>query len=87
MGDAVTREELCTMIYRAMPELFKNNNSETVFTDDSDISDYSREAVYALFNEKIINGYSDGSFLPKNNSTRAEAAKIVYSTILKSEGK
>ena len=87
VGDAVTREELCTMIYRAMPELFKNNNSETVFTDDSDISDYSREAVYALFNEKIINGYSDGSFLPKNNSTRAEAAKIVYSTILKSEGK
>lgn len=87
VGDAVTREELCTMIYRAMPELFSNGNSKDVFTDNSDISDYSREAIYALFGEKIVNGYSDGSFLPKNNSTRAEAAKIVYNTILKSEGK
>ncbi len=85
VGEEVTREELCTMIYRAMPEIFKGEYSEVSFSDNVNIADYSKEAVKALAGEKIVNGYSDGSFLPKNSCTRAEAAKIVYSVIMKGE--
>ncbi len=85
VGETVTREELCTMIYRAMPEIFKGEYSEVAFSDNVNIADYSKEAVKALAGEKIVNGYSDGSFMPKKSCTRAEAAKIVYAVILKGE--
>ena len=34
----------------------------------------------------IISGYEDGSFLPKNNITRAEAAKMLFSADERNEG-
>ena len=43
----------------------------------SQIDDYAYEAVSALAGIKIINGYDDGSFLPKGNATRAETAVMI----------
>ena len=51
------------------------------FKDESLISDYAKRAVAALANEKIINGFGDGTFRPKAFATRAEAAKILYALI------
>ena len=45
------------------------------FTDDADIQ-YS-DAVSALTESGIIDGYPDGSFKPQENISRAEAAKMI----------
>lgn len=51
--------------------------STTVFAY-SDIDDFNvKKAVETLSSFKIINGYEDGTFKPKNNITRAEFAKII----------
>ena len=48
------------------------------FSDDGDISgDYS-DAVTVLNGLDVFKGYSDGSFQPKGNITRAEVAAIIY---------
>lgn len=46
------------------------------FTDQNEIN--AQEAVDMLSSLGIINGYSDGSFRPYENVTRAEAAKMMF---------
>ena len=83
VGEAVTREDAAVMAYniaKAMGEEFDTSVSET-FTDDEEVSEYAKEAVYALKNKGVINGKEEGVFAPKDNCTRAEAAKIIYTLI------
>lgn len=71
----IKREEAATMVYRAASEkLFKK--TECDFADERTISGYAKEAVKALSCAEIIKG-SDGSFNPKSNITRAEAAVLL----------
>ena len=67
-------------------ELAKENgytfaNPKTDFTDFEEVSDYAKEAVSMLAGEGIINGMGDGSFAPKKETTRAQAAKLMYAVI------
>ncbi len=75
IGDNITREDFCVMVYRILDVKYDNNLS---FDDNSNISDYAVEAVNALSNMGIVNGVGNNRFAPKNNATRAEAAKIIY---------
>ncbi len=50
------------------------------FADDSEIANYAYSAVYGLKASGLVNG-SDGKYNPKNNLTRAEAAKVISSLI------
>ena len=70
---AATREEVAYAIYVA-----KNLSPvDTVnFTDAADIDSLYQQAVAAVAAQGIINGYPDGTFLPKNNITRAEIAAV-----------
>ncbi|MDO5310482.1 MAG: S-layer homology domain-containing protein, partial [Clostridia bacterium] len=70
----ITREEACTIIGRGLKAVAEG---ELTFTDASDVSDYAAEYVAILAAKGFINGYEDGSFLPANEITRAESAKIV----------
>lgn len=76
----ITREE---MVYVAGTALslcvgeFTSGYTE-MFLDDAFISSMAKKYVYILKDLKIINGYPDGSFLPKSTATRSEAAVIVY---------
>ena len=47
------------------------------------ISDYAKEAVYALNSNGIINGIGNGYFEPMGNATRAQAAQIIYNMLTK----
>ena len=42
------------------------------------ISEYALKAVEALYKSDIINGFSDGTFNPYGNCTRAEVCKMIY---------
>ena len=47
------------------------------FTDISNISTLERYMLGHAVASNIINGYTDGTFKPANNLTRAEAAKVL----------
>lgn len=76
VGANITRQDLCTMIYRAL-DSEKYSYTALGFTDDANISEYARDAVATLKGLEIVNGYNDGSFNPQGLCTRAEAAKII----------
>jgi large repetitive protein len=48
------------------------------FNDAADVSAYAREAVQFMSGAKIIQGVGKDNFAPKANTTRAQAAVIVY---------
>jgi len=48
------------------------------FEDDDMISDYAKEAVYALRECGAVNGMDAENFAPYGTATRAQVAKIVY---------
>ena len=80
-NDNITRQDIAVMIARyakkvanyALPE----TNGAVTFTDSSDISSYTSDAVMAVQRAGLISGYSDGSFAPAANATRAQVAKII----------
>lgn len=79
VGMLITREEMATLCSRAVNALGANPNGEysLSFTDSAGVSAYAAEHVAVLSQMKIINGYTDGTFVPQGNATRAEAAKII----------
>lgn len=85
VGDAVSRQDAAVMAYNIAKakgiEFSLEVNEE--FADNSDISDYALDAIYALKNSSVLNGKGDGLFAPKASCTRAEAAKIIYTLISK----
>ncbi len=84
LGRIITREEAATMVNRIAISMDKVFSAESeAFTDDSLIADYAKEHVYALKNAGVISGIGDGSFAPKNNCNRAQAAVIIYTLINK----
>lgn len=89
VGSFITREEACTLIYRATAKADEETENaenaeeseqeqESSFSDGSEIADYAKEAVSALSAAEIVKGDENGAFLPKNNMTRAEAAVLFY---------
>lgn len=82
IGQSITREDLAVIAYRALKsqneDIGMTSGDNETFADDGDISEYAKEAVYALKSRKIINGTGNGMFSPKATATRAEAAKIIY---------
>lgn len=80
VNDNITREELVVMLYRMAKArgIDLTKTKSVVFYDDAELSDWSREAVYALAETEIVSGAAENTFLAKNPATRAEAAKLVY---------
>ena len=82
IGENITREDMAVMAYNVLNLKEINlNESDFKFADDSDFSDYSRDAVSALTAIKIVNGTGNNMFSPKAYATRAEAAVIIYNML------
>jgi len=78
-GNTITREDMAVISLRSLEYLGMGLDSGVYasFADEADVSSYAVDAVYALKNAGIINGMGNGSFVPKSNATRAQAAKII----------
>lgn len=77
---AITREDICFMLYNyASSRNLKlpATLNPPPFTDSSSISSSRSAAVTAMQRCGIINGYPDGSFLPKNSANRAEVSAFI----------
>lgn len=60
----------------------KNNPAQyNPFIDESQMSSWTREAIQYASQTKLLNGYTDGSFRPKNTSKRAEAAVVIKNVL------
>ena len=75
----LTRAEAATIIARALGLTFDENADYTVFSDDDGTGTWSwaSEYIYACAQAGIINGYEDDTFLPDQNVTRVELAKMI----------
>lgn len=78
-NDAVTREQMTVMIVKAMQ--LNPQMAQMVFGDQNAISDWAKDYISTAKNANLISGYSDGSFRPKANATRGEAASIIVNAL------
>lgn len=83
LGQNITRQDMAVIIYNALAlsdraEAFELSEA---FSDAESIADYAQKAVNALKAYEISNGYTDGTFMPQNNATRAEAAQMIYKVL------
>lgn len=70
----MTRQEFAVVIANLAGGAQENQGLP--FTDADSVNKWARNAVYTVYSNGWIGGYKDGSFQPKNNITRAEAAVI-----------
>lgn len=72
----ITREEMTAVLMRAFDKALEND-IELSFTDKESIGNWALAHVKAGVEHKVIEGYPDNTFKPKNNITRAEAFTII----------
>lgn len=76
---AVTREQVCTMIYNHSGD--NDNNPRPNFKDSGIISKWAYKGVAYCAARQIVSGYPDGTFQPQKKATRAEVARIALSYV------
>lgn len=74
----ITREQMATIMFRYAKTKGIDTTTEKVksYTDADEISSYATEAVNWASGIGLMSGNPDGTFAPKNNSTRAQAATV-----------
>ena len=90
LGEPITREDAAAMLCRACKAAaleLTNRQESAVFADQTEISAYAEEAVAVLSGAGIVNGMEGNRFGPKENTTRAQAAKMVYEVKMTAEDK
>ncbi|MBR3577073.1 MAG: S-layer homology domain-containing protein, partial [Clostridia bacterium] len=90
VGQSITRQQLCTIVYRAMNLMdiyLTPERTEVPFEDFDSVSPYAKEAVEALYKAGVINGVSETEFDAEGEATRAMAAKIVYEILERGQDK
>ncbi|MPN38039.1 hypothetical protein SDC9_185562 [bioreactor metagenome] len=75
-NDLITRAEAAAMISRASGFAAADKNIKAAFFDKNKIPDWAAGYIDRLTEEKLMQGYSDGSFRPDQVLIRAEAAAL-----------
>lgn len=81
VGQAVSRQDIATILWNAVGEKLIADEGRA-FADEAEISDYAKTAVSKLRGAGIIDGTGENEFRPLRSATRAEAAKLLYMTML-----
>ncbi len=73
---SVTRAEFATMVARA---LSLTSTGNACFKDDDGTGNWAWAStyIYACYENGIISGFTDGTFLPASTITRAQAARMI----------
>lgn len=82
----ITREQIATMIYRAITYIEKEKNVEyTVkndklenYTDKANVSSYALQGVGILANNNIMTGTSATTLSPKSSATIEQSVLLIY---------
>lgn len=74
----ITRQEIAAIFTRVMGLTeIKNPAEADKYKDHKDIGGWAVGYVYALKDAGVMSGHKDGTFTPKNNLTRAQAAQAM----------
>lgn len=82
VNSLLTRQDMALLCKRASGNLLAKRD-KILFADDSEISDYAKEAVYELYMAEGISGMGDGTFAPLETATRAQSAVIIYNLFIR----
>ncbi|WP_405131415.1 S-layer homology domain-containing protein [Paenibacillus sp. FSL H8-0317] len=74
-GHTITRSEFTVMLMNALNA--QEAGAELAFTDQAKIGTWAQTAVAQAVQAGIISGYTDGTFQPNANITRAEMAMMI----------
>ncbi|MBQ5994509.1 MAG: S-layer homology domain-containing protein [Clostridia bacterium] len=79
VGDKITREQVCTILYRFMgsPEVKNAQQAVGGFSDASKISSYAVTPTAWAVQNNVISGMSDGRVAPTDAAARAQIATII----------
>ncbi len=77
-NDNITREEVFTVVARAMVLSDTDHSSLNKFGDADQISDWAKDYMSILTKKSYVNGDNLGNANPKAYITRAEFAQIMY---------
>ena len=77
-NDSITREEVMTVIARAIVLESNDYSSINKFSDSSSISSWAKPFVSALIAGGYVDGYEDGTVRPGAKITREEFAQLMY---------
>ncbi|KAB2332643.1 S8 family serine peptidase [Bacillus mesophilum] len=81
-SENITREQMAAMLIRAVEykdaSLLEGLKPSASFKDADRINSYAKEAIDQAVALKLLNGNSNGTFGPKKNTTRAQAAVVLY---------
>ncbi|WP_348622603.1 fibronectin type III domain-containing protein [Paenibacillus polymyxa] len=80
----INREQAAKMVNNVV----KSTPQEeiTTYSDTPQIVEWAKEDVLGLTEHNLIQGYPDGSFRPKQDITRSEAAEMIYNMLMKQQG-
>ncbi|MEG2200009.1 MAG: S-layer homology domain-containing protein, partial [Anaerovorax sp.] len=77
----ITRQDMAVMLHRYTEKIMKKpitgTNKAMAFSDSHLIADYAKDSVSKMQQANIISGRGNHVFAPKENASRAEAAKMV----------
>jgi hypothetical protein len=77
----ITREQMVAMIARALKLGGKEVQANTLvldkFLDRGDIAGWAKDAAAQTLSAGIVQGTTDSTFTPKENTTRAQAAAML----------
>ena len=76
----ITREDMAVILYRAA-KMSASENTRDVFYDSEQMSDYAKDAIFAMYEKGIIKGRGNGMFEPKGLASRAEAAQMIFNAV------
>ena len=85
-NESITRQEMAKIISVAAQKSQKYNDTQiekSSFADLGDIASWAVEYVDYAHSTKLILGSDDGRFNPLSNTTRAEAATVIYRFLVK----
>lgn len=88
-GDVLTRQEMAVLLHRALlasgHSLQLNEQTLPAFADEDAISTYAQKPVEALKQAGILSAEVNGHFVPKSQVNRAEAALLLYNSLLSNQ--
>lgn len=82
--DLVTREQIAVFIIRFCEYMgyeLAENKDTTEFSDNEGVSSWASDSIEKAVKSGIINGFEDGTLLPRYTATRAQVAKMLCTVI------
>jgi len=81
-NEKITREQIAVMIMRVLGNVSLNEESPSVFKDDSSISSWAGNAVRTAAQLGLLKGKPSGDFMPLDQAARSEGAQVIYNLII-----